>query len=79
MTRNHEAVAVALHLGEGTEEWAMFVGAYWSQRRESKETVSRRLSDFLMALRGDGDEFAVWFDKADSRAGALRHPVDVAD
>ncbi|WP_437293713.1 Imm52 family immunity protein [Sorangium sp. So ce426] len=55
----------------------MFVAAYWSQRKESKESASERMARFLGALSGLGEEFSTWFSKGRSRAAALQSPVAV--
>lgn len=53
----------------------MFIGAYWSQRRESKESAAERIAAFLEALAGRGDAFASWYSKGRSRAAALKSPI----
>lgn len=53
----------------------MFIGAYWSQRRESKESAAERVEAFLEALAGCGGEFTSWYSKGKSRAAALRSPI----
>jgi hypothetical protein len=53
----------------------MFVGAYWGQRKESKESAAERIAAFLEDLAGCGDAFATWYSKATSRAVALRSPM----
>jgi hypothetical protein len=53
----------------------MFIGAYWSQRRESKESAASRIADFLRGLAGCGDELASWYRKGKSRRAGLRSPM----
>ena len=53
----------------------MYIGAYWSQRQESKESAAERVSAFLRALAGLGDDFTTWYSKGKSRAAALRSPI----
>lgn len=53
----------------------MFIGAYWSERRESKESAAERIAAFLEALASCGDAFATWYSKGASRASALRSPM----
>lgn len=50
----------------------MFVGAYWSQRRESMEAASARLASFLKALSEQRADLSKWYRKAGSRDAALR-------
>lgn len=53
----------------------MFVGAYWSQREESREAAGERIVVFLKAIGGHSQEFASWFGKARSRSAAFRSPL----
>jgi len=53
----------------------MFVGAYWSQREESREAAAARIVAFLKAIGGHSKKFASWFGKARSRSAALRSPL----
>lgn len=53
----------------------MFVGAYWSQRKESRESASARVATFLAALSNHGAEFSKWYGKGKSRDAALRSPL----
>jgi hypothetical protein len=55
----------------------MFVGAYWTQREESKEVVAERIATFLTTLAENFERFATWFSKAKSRAAALRSPLTI--
>ncbi len=55
----------------------MFVGGYWSQRKESNEVVSGRAAGFLAALALQGPEFSTWYSKGWSRKEALRSPLAV--
>lgn len=51
-------------MGNGT----IFVGTYWSQRRESREEAAERIERFLDSLRANGSLFEQWFLKGRSRA-----------
>lgn len=53
----------------------MFVGAYWSQREESKEAAAARIVSFLKAISGHGEKFAAWYSKGRSRPAALQSPL----
>lgn len=55
----------------------MFIGAYWSGRRESKESAAERLGAFLAVLASCGDAFATWYSKGTSRAAASRSPLNL--
>lgn len=55
----------------------MFIGAYWSQRKESKESAAQRMAAFLEALAGCGEDFACWYSKGRTRATALRSPIEL--
>lgn len=55
----------------------MFVGAYWSQRKESKESASHRVTAFLKTIADRGDEFATWYSKGKNRSAALRTPIQI--
>lgn len=55
----------------------MFIGAYWSEREESKEAAARRISQYLVAIGKQFDDFATWYNLGNSRAEALRSPVSV--
>ena len=49
----------------------MFVGAYWSQRRESRENAANRISRFLQRVSCSEPEMARWFLKGRTRAAAV--------
>ncbi len=53
----------------------MFVGAYWSQREESKESATARVVAFLKVIGERFDEFTTWYSKARSRSAALQSPL----
>jgi hypothetical protein len=55
----------------------MVVGAYWSEREESREAAAARIFDFLKAIAGQSGEFTTWYSKARSRAAALRSPIPI--
>lgn len=55
----------------------MFVGAYWSERKESKEAAAERIAVFLQTIEQQSEIFANWFDKAKSRSKAKRSPLDL--
>lgn len=55
----------------------MFVGAYWSERAESRVSAARRVTAFLRAVSGCGVQFATWYSKAYSRSAALRTPIEL--
>ena len=55
----------------------MFVGAYWSERKESKESSAHRVAAFLKAIADRGDELATWYLKGESRSAALRAPMEI--
>jgi hypothetical protein len=59
------------------QEETMFVGAYWSQRAETKESAAGRVNAFLRAVPDCGIPFARWYSKAKSRAAALRAPIKI--
>lgn len=50
----------------------MFVGGYWSQREESKESAAARVAGFLAGLSSHGAEFCTWYRKGKGRAAARR-------
>ncbi len=50
-------------------EVAMFVGAYWSQRQESREQAAERISRYLRKLVAR-DELAAWFLTARKKSAA---------
>ncbi|WP_375760342.1 immunity 52 family protein [Corallococcus exercitus] len=52
-----------------------YVGAYWPGRVESVESYARRAEVFFRLLGPAEPTFNRWFEKAGSRAAALRHPV----
>jgi hypothetical protein len=58
-------------------EGTMFVGAYWSQRKESKESAAHRVAAFLKAIADCGDELMTWYSKGKSRSAALRTPIEL--
>jgi hypothetical protein len=58
-------------------EVVMFVGAYWSQRKESKSSAAYRVASFLKAITGRGTEFETWYSKGKSRAAALRTYIEL--
>jgi len=53
----------------------MFVAAYWSQRKESKESAADRIAAFLGALGSKEEGFATWYNQGRSREAALRSPL----
>lgn len=53
----------------------MIVGAYWSVRKESKESATARVIAFLTALSSHGEKLSIWYDKGWSRAEALRSRI----
>ena len=55
----------------------MFVGAYWSQRKEPKEAAAARIAAFLQHIGERFEHFARWYNQARSRAAALRSPVAI--
>jgi hypothetical protein len=48
----------------------MFVGAYWQQRKESREEVAGRVTRFLSDLGARNALFSKWFSKGRSKAAA---------
>lgn len=54
----------------------MFVGAYWSARKESREAVATRLVHFLSALAIESDSLSTWFLKGRTKASA-RTPLEL--
>jgi hypothetical protein len=54
----------------------MFVGAYWKQRKESREEVAARLVRFLSAAAGQGSLFSKWYLKGRTPSGA-RTPLSM--
>ncbi|MEO0593840.1 MAG: Imm52 family immunity protein [Myxococcota bacterium] len=55
----------------------MFVGAYWAQRKESKESGAHRIATFLTAITDLSDELGAWYSKGRDRSAALRTPVEI--
>jgi len=54
----------------------MFVGAYWSARKESRAEAAKRLVRFLSAIASENECLARWFLKGRSKASA-RTPLDL--
>ncbi|MCP4247704.1 MAG: hypothetical protein GY778_11700 [bacterium] len=52
------------------------VGGYWGPRQETAETCARRLGRILSELSKCDDVFSSWYEKAYSRAAALKTKVD---
>jgi len=52
-----------------------YLGAYWPGRVEPVEAYARRAATFLGLLATTEPTFRHWFEKAGSRAEALRHPT----
>lgn len=48
----------------------MFVGTYWSERRESRDESAARLVRFLVAIAGQSSSLSTWFTKARTKATA---------
>jgi hypothetical protein len=55
----------------------VIIGAYWSQRKETKEAVAARLAAFMKVICKRSEVFATWFGKAGTRTAALRLPLDL--
>lgn len=55
----------------------IFVGAYWSERMEPRETAGNRIASFLETMSALSEDLAQWFPKGKSRAAALRVPLDL--
>lgn len=53
----------------------MFVGAYWSNRKESKKSAAQRIVAFLAAAEACSDDLVAWYCKGQSPAEALRSPL----
>lgn len=53
----------------------MLVGAYWGQRKESKEVVAGRLANFLFALASVSEDLSIWYRKGANRGFSLRAPI----
>jgi hypothetical protein len=56
-----------------------YLGAYWSNRKESAEQCVDRLLDFFGQLKPCSPLLAKWFELGRSRKDALRRPADVED
>ena len=57
----------------------MFVGAYWSVRRESREEVARRLTRLLSSFANAEPTLSEWFLKGRTKASARTAlEIDVA-
>jgi hypothetical protein len=52
-----------------------YLGAYWAGRVEPVESYARRTEGFFRLLTSVDPTFSQWFEKAGSRAGALKRPV----
>ncbi|RUO90796.1 hypothetical protein D7Y11_23150 [Corallococcus sp. AB018] len=52
-----------------------YLGAYWPGRVEPAESYARRAEVFFRLLAPAEPTFNRWFEKAGSRADALRHPL----
>ncbi|NOK07931.1 immunity 52 family protein [Corallococcus exercitus] len=52
-----------------------YLGAYWPGRVEPIESYARRAEVFFRLLASQEPTFIRWFEKAGSRADALRHPL----
>lgn len=52
-----------------------YIGAYWPGRVEPVESYARRAEVFFRGLASCDSTFNRWFEKAGSRADALRHAV----
>lgn len=50
---------------------AYLVGAYWGQRRESRQACAERMSAFLHGLARQDAALSTWFKKATSRKAPL--------
>ena len=48
----------------------MFMGAYWSERKESREQAAERLARFLEAVSREDPAMTTWYKKARSKAAA---------
>ncbi|MCG8421216.1 MAG: hypothetical protein MJE77_25120 [Proteobacteria bacterium] len=55
----------------------MFVGAYWSQRQESREESAKRIVLCLSLLKSQSELFAEWFMKARTKAAAFENPLSI--
>lgn len=54
----------------------MFIGTYWAQREETRESSAQRIAKFIKTLSSSGEEFSVWFKKGRSRAAAMLSPIN---
>lgn len=52
----------------------MFAGAYWAERRETREEAAERIARYLAALSSLNERFARWFLKGRAR----RYPLVAA-
>ncbi len=53
----------------------MIVGAYWSQRKESREVAAEHITSLLSTIATYSKELSTWFTKARTKAAALRSPL----
>src|SRR2546421_176840 len=68
----------SFHPSERSEKLAMFCGAYWSQRWESREQAAVRIIALLKALEIQHRAFAVWSLKKTRRDDPARS-LEVTD
>lgn len=54
---------------------AVFAGAYWSQREESRTSAAERIASFLNGVAGSGGDLARWYRTAWSIEAALQVEV----
>ncbi len=55
----------------------MFIGAYWSERKEPREDAAKRIAEFLTSITSCSEHFSKWFGTARSKAAALQLPIAV--
>lgn len=57
----------------------IYVGGYWSERKESARKCAVRLALFLQSLSECDSVFSEWYETGNTRRHALRRRVDCAD
>lgn len=53
----------------------IFIGAYWGQRAEARESAAQRIVSFLEAVSSCGLRNFSWYEKSYSRARALQKTI----